>query len=143
MDLNGKWGFGRLSRGSEVSNLTDDGVVTNSEADTVSFTSSAGSSEESDVLGLEDVLDWLKIWVNEHVLGLSGKGSIVDFHFVGLEDADIAWDVLTTFDDDDISWDDGLGVDVGNGSVSDDGSSWWDEVLELSHHLSGFGGLGI
>jgi len=143
MDLNGKWGFGRLSRGSEVSNLTDDGVVTNSEADTVSFTSSAGSSEESNVLGLEDVLDWLKITVNEHVLRLSGKGGVVDFHFVGLEDADIAWDVLTTFDDDDISWDDFFGINNTNCAVSDDGSSWWDEVLELSHHFSGFGGLGI
>jgi len=143
MDLNGKWGFGRLSRGSEVSNLTDDGVVTNSEADTVSFTSSAGSSEESNVLGLEDVLDWLKITVNEHVLRLSGKGGVVDFHFVGLEDADIAWDVLTTFDDDDISWDDFFGINNTNSAVSDDGSSWWDEVLELSHHFSGFGGLGI
>jgi len=143
MDLNGKWGFGRLSRGSEVSNLTDDGVVTNSEADTVSFTSSAGSSEETNVLGLEDVLDWFKIWINEHVLRLSGKGGVVDFHFVGFEDADIAWDVLTTFDDDDISWDDLFGINNTNSTISDDGSSWWNEVLELSHHFSGFGGLGI
>jgi hypothetical protein len=143
MDLNGKWGLGRLSRGSKVSNLTDDGVVTNSEADTATFTSSAGSSEESNVLGLEDVLDWCKIWVDEDILRLSGKGSVVDFHLVGLENADIARDVLTTFDDNNISWDDLFGINGLLFSVSDNGSSWWNEVLELSHHFSGFGSLGI
>jgi hypothetical protein len=143
MDLNGKWGLGRLSRGSEVSNLTDNSVVTNSEADTSTFTSSAGSSEESNVFGLEDVLNWCKIWVNEDILRLSGKGGVVDFHFVGLEDTDVARDVLTTFDDDDISWDDLFGINGLLFSVSDNGSSWWNEVLELSHHFSGFGSLGI
>lgn len=143
MDLNGEWGLGGLSGGSEVGDLTNDGSVTNSEADSTAFTSGAGSSEESDVLGLEDVDDWLKIWVNEDVLRLTGKGSVVDFHFIGLEDADIAWDVLTTFDDDDVSWHEFFGINGFNFSISENSSSWGDEVLELSHHFSGFGGLGV
>jgi hypothetical protein len=142
-NLNGKWGLGGLSRGGQVSNLTDDGGVTNSEADTGSGTSSALGTEESNVLGLEDVWNCLSIWVDVDIKSLTGEGSVVDFHFVGLEDANIAWDVLTTLDEDDITWDDVLGLDLGLFAISDNVSNWWDEVLELSHHLSGLGGLHV
>ena len=142
-DLNGKWGLGLLGGGGQVSNLTDDGGVTNSEADTSSGTGSALGTEEGDVLGLEDVWDWLGIWINVDIEGLTSERSIVDFHFVGLENADVAWDVFTTLDKDDITWNDVLGLNLGLSAISDDVGNWWDEVLELSHHFSGFGGLHV
>jgi len=60
-----------------------------------------------------------------------------------LEKDDIAWDVLTKADLDDISWDNLLGINLLLLSVSDNESGWWDEVLELSHHFSRFGGLHV
>ena len=135
--------FQQPGGGSKIGDLTDDGGVTSSEADTSSFSSSAHGTEESNILGLENVLDWRKLWINEDVLRLTSEGGVVDFHLVGLEHADITWDVLTSLDLDDISWHNVLGIDLGISALSDDVSNRWDEVLELSHHLGRFGSLHV
>jgi len=139
LDLNGEWGLGRLGGRGQVSNLSDNGSVSCSETDTSTRSSSALGTEEGDVLGLENVVYGFKIWVNLDIFGLTGEGSVIDFHLVRFENADIAWNVFTTLDEDNITWNDELGVDLGFLAVSNDVGNWWDEVLELSHHLGRFG----
>jgi hypothetical protein len=123
--------------------LTNDGGVTSLEANTSSFTSSAHGSAESNVLGLKDVIDGRKLWINEDVLRLTSEGSVVYFHLVALEDADVAWDVFTSLDLDNVSWHNVLGIYLSISAISDDVSNRWDKVLELSHHFSRFGSLHV
>lgn len=119
-NLNGQRSWLGLSRGSKVSNLTNDGVVSGLEAESNTRASSALSSEESNVFGLENVGGWLEIWVDFNVHHLSGEGSVVDLHLVGSDDHDVAWNVLSTFDLNKVSWNDVLGVNLLLLSVSDD-----------------------
>jgi hypothetical protein len=123
--------------------LSNNGRVSCSEADTSSGSSCALGSKESDVLGFENVSWWLERWIDMDVLRFSGKRSIVDFHLIALVNNYIAWDVLTTLDDDNISWNDVLSINLLLDTISDNCSNWWNEILELCHHFCRFGCLGI
>lgn len=140
-DFNSEWGLGRLGGGGEVSNQTNDSCITSSDADTLTGSGVARATEESGILGLKDILDWIKIWVNFNIVSLSGEGGIVHLKVVGLEDNNITWDVLSTDEEDEITWDDIFGVNLLFLTVSDNVGNWWDEVFELCHHFGGFGGL--
>lgn len=118
-------------------------MISSLESDTESGTSSALGTEEGDVLGLEDVVHWWKIWVDIDVHHLTGEGSVVNLHLVRSNDDEITWDVLTTLNLDKISWNDVLGINLLLLTVSDNVGGWWDEVLELGHHLGRLGGLSI
>jgi hypothetical protein len=123
--------------------LTNNSVVTGLEADTSTFSSGARGTEESNVLGLEDVLSWINLWVNLNIFRFTSQRGVVDFHLVTLENDYIAWDILTSLDLDDVTWNNHLGINLLWLSVPDNECYWWDEVLELSHHFSGFGGLHV
>lgn len=77
------------------------------------------------------------------VLRLSSEGGVVDFHFVGRDEAHIAGDIHAVVDDDDVSGNNLLRGNFGLSSVSDDGGDGRDEVLELSHHVGGLGRLAV
>jgi hypothetical protein len=140
IDFNGKWGLFLLSRLSEVGDLSNNGVVSNSKADTFSLSSSTLGSEESNVWRFKNVLLGFS-WNSQKFFWLSGKRSVGDFHFLGLEDDKIAWDVVSSLDDDSVSSDNLLSSNSLSLSVSDNNSFWGNKVFELSHHLSGLRGL--
>jgi len=123
--------------------LSNNGGVTSSEANTNTFTSSTLGSEESNVFGFENVDNWFKIWINLNIFRFTSEGSVVDFHFVRFEDANIARDVFTTLDLNDISSNDRFSINFAFLTISDNVSNWWNKVLELSHHFSRFGRLSI
>jgi len=141
VDLNGKRGLFGFSLRGKVGNLTNESSVTSPDANTESGTLSALSTEEGCVLGLKDRVCRVKLRGHEDFNRLTSKGSIVDLHLVGLEDDEIARDVLTTLNADDIAGDHVLGGALSLLSISDDVTLGRDEVLELSHHFGGLGGL--
>jgi hypothetical protein len=75
VDFNRKWSLLLLSRLSKVGNLSDDGVVSNSKADSLSLSSSTLSSEEGNVWRFENVLHGLT-WNSQKFFWLSSKGSV-------------------------------------------------------------------
>ena len=123
--------------------MTNDCSVSSFETDALSFSSSATCSKKGHVLRFENVLCWLGGSIDKNVFRLSGQRCVVDLHFVRLVDDDIARDVLSTFDDNDVTWDNIFGIDGDLISLSNDSGLRRDKVFKLSHHLSRLGCLGI
>jgi hypothetical protein len=71
------------------------------------------------------------------------SGKRYDFHLITPVDDNVARNVLSGFDLDNITWDNPLSINLLGVTVSNDESNWWNEVLELSHHFGGFGGLHV
>jgi hypothetical protein len=141
IDLNGKRGLFGLSFGSKVGNLTNESSVTSPDADTKSGTFSTLGTEETGVLGLEDGVSGFNLGGHEDLNGLTSEGSVVDFHLIGFEDNEIAGDVLTTLDLNDISGNHFFGGDTSLLAISDYVTLGRNEVLELGHHFGGLGSL--
>jgi len=124
------------SRG-ERGNSTHDGVITALDYDTGGATFVTVSGEESNVLGLERVL--VRVLVGSALwFGLSGKRRVVDFHSGRLDDSDVGGDSVTTFDGNDISNDEVLGVDALGDASSGDAGHIGNQVLERVHNVASF-----
>mmetsp|Transcript_47293 Transcript_47293/g.64123 ORF Transcript_47293/g.64123 Transcript_47293/m.64123 type:complete len:340 (+) Transcript_47293:2286-3305(+) len=140
LNLNGKRGLSRFGSLGKVSNQTNDGVVTSSEDNTSTLTSGALGTEEANVLGLENVGGSL-IWETEKLFRFTGKRRVVNLHLGGLEEDGVSGNVVTTFDDDQVTNDEVLGRDRLSLAITDDGGGSGDEVVEFIHQGSGLGGL--
>jgi hypothetical protein len=143
LDFVGERGLLDLSLGGKVGNGTNDSVVTSLDADTETLTLSALSTEEASVVGFHDEFVGLFLRLHENLKGLTSEGSVIDLHLVGLEDDDIARDVLATLELDEVTRHHVSSLNLSGSAVSNDRTHGRDEVLELSHHLSGLGGLHV
>jgi hypothetical protein len=139
-NFNGKRSLSRFGSLGKVSDQTNDGVVTSSEDDTSTLTSGALGTEEADILGLENVGVSL-VWETEKLFGFTSKRRVVNLHLGGLEKDGVSGNVVTTFDDDQVTNDEVLGRDGLLLAVTDDSCGSGDEVVEFVHQGSGLGGL--
>ena len=121
--------------------MTDESSVTSSNADTKTRALSTLGTEETGVLGLKDGVGRGELRGHEDLNGLTSEGSVVDLHLVGFEDDEIAGDVLTTTDLDDVTGDHFSGGNSSLLSTSNDVTHRRNEILELGHHFGRFGSL--
>jgi len=79
----------------------------------------------------------------EELFGLTGEGSVVDLHLVGLEKDEIGGDEVTTLDLNDIAGHDFGSSNYASLAVTENLASLGDEVGEILHERGSLGGLSV
>jgi len=140
LNLNSKRSLGRLGSLGEVSNETNDSVVTSSEDDTSTSSGSALGTEESNILRFEDVRGSL-LRDTEELFRFTSQRRVVNLHLIGVEQDSVSWDVVTTINLDKISDNKTLSGDLLPLAITAALSSSGDEVVEFIHKRGSLGGL--
>jgi len=136
-DFSGDWGITCFESGSETGDSAHNSVVTAKNNDTGGGTFVTVGTEESDVSGFQWVFVG-EIWGSNLWFRFSGKGGVINFHTGGIDNSDIGWDSISTFDENDVSDNEFFGENDLGGAVSENRGFVWNHVFEGVHDVGGF-----
>jgi hypothetical protein len=136
VQLSGNGSLNLVSTLGEISNLSNDSVVTSLEDDTCSTSTGAHGAEEGNIVTLEDVL-WLLFWDSGELLRLTCEGRVVDLHLISLDDDHVSWNIVSEIDLNNVSGYQLACIHEILLPVPPDKSLGRDEVLEASHDGAG------